>query len=113
MLLIEDEPLIRMTIAEDIREAGYRVLEASTAEEGRQFMLADEPVTVVVTDVNLPGIDGIAFGRWILKEFPDVRIVLTSGIHENAVSARDVGEFLAKPFRTAELVALLRRFAPV
>jgi CheY-like chemotaxis protein len=112
VLLIEDEPLVRMYIAEELREEGYRVVEASSAEEARQIMLADEPIAVVVSDITLPGITGLEFAAWLRKEFPDVKMILISALHEHAPAAEAFGEFLSKPFRIERLVALVRLLQP-
>ena len=112
VLLIEDETLIRMAIADELRDHGYRVVEGNSAEEGRQVMLADEPISVVITDINLPGASGLNFALWIRKEFPDVNIVTMSGVHEHSAMASAFGHFLAKPFRVEHLIRILKKLEP-
>src|SRR3569623_172612 len=95
VLLIEDEALVRMVIGDELRDLNYRVVEAASAEEARQIMLADEPISLVITDINLPATSGLDFSAWVRREFPDVKIVLISGRHEYAVAAKALGRLLA------------------
>jgi DNA-binding response OmpR family regulator len=107
ILLVEDDALVRMSIADELRDQGYRVVEGSSAEEGRRFMLADEPISLIVTDVNLPGVSGLDFATWVRREFPDVHLVLMSGRHEHGDEASSLGTFLPKPFALETLANVI------
>jgi DNA-binding NtrC family response regulator len=63
----------------------------------------------VFSDVNMPGIDGIRLALWIAKEFPDVKVVLTSGDVRNAVIARATAHFLEKPYDLDALSRLINQ----
>lgn len=109
ILVVEDEILLRTVIAEYLRECGYRVLEALDGEEARALLRAPEPIRLVFSDVNMPGMDGITLGRWIDREYPDVKLVLASGDPRNAAAAARLGAFLQKPYELDFVGALIKR----
>src|ERR1043166_7949738 len=79
VLVVEDEVLIRLMIAEYLREFGYRVLEARNGEEAKNILGNEDEVGVVFSDVRMPGsIDGLALARWISRNKPEIGILLTS-----------------------------------
>jgi CheY-like chemotaxis protein len=109
ILVVEDDILTRMVTADHLRDGGYRVLEAADGEEARTLLRASEPIEVVFSDVNMPGMDGIRLALWIAKEFPDVKVVLTSGDVRNAAVARAAAYFLAKPYDLDTLGRLIKQ----
>jgi len=113
VLVVEDEILVRMPVADYLRECGYRVLEASAAAEAQAVFNAKEPIEVVISDVNMPGdMNGFALAKWIRQEHPGVKVILTSGITNMARNAEDVcgdGPFLEKPYAYESLVSHIRR----
>ena len=109
ILVVEDEILIRMAAANHLRDCGYRVLEAADGEEARILLRADEPIEIVFSDINMPGMDGLMLAAWIAKELPDVKVVLTSGDIRNAVAARATAFYLEKPYDLYSLEQLIKR----
>jgi CheY-like chemotaxis protein len=66
VLLVEDEVLIRLGVAEHLREAGFNVVEAATATEAREIMLAGVAIDLVFSDINMPGeLDGVGLAKWL------------------------------------------------
>jgi len=108
ILVVEDEILARMAAADHLRDCGYRVLEAADAEEARTLLRASEPIEVVFSDINIPGMNGLALAAWIAKEFPDVKLVLTSGDSANAPAARVMAVFLDKPYDLQTLALVMK-----
>ena len=113
MLVVEDEALIRIAVADYLRDCGYRVVEAGSGDEavavlGKTAIRID----VVFTDVNMPGsLNGFGLAQWVRRERPDVRVILTSGITRTAEEARDLcahGPFMAKPYDHGELARHIR-----
>jgi DNA-binding NtrC family response regulator len=100
VLLIEDEGLIRMGTAAILEDAGYQVVEAENAEVALDLLAANSNISVVVTDVQLPGrLDGLALCKIIDHDFPLVRVLVTSG-RSSLRDARECGaeKFLPKPY---------------
>jgi CheY-like chemotaxis protein len=80
VLLTEDEPLVRMVAADVLTEEGYRVIEASSADEALVLLEARPDVSVLVTDVHMPGVlDGSGLARIVARRWPDVGVIICSG----------------------------------
>jgi len=112
VLVVEDEVLIRLPVSEYLRERGYRVLEASTAQEAQAVLDAGEPIEVVFSDINMPGaLNGIALAQWTRARYPGVKVILTSGALTPGAVAQDVGElpFLTKPYPYDVLLTEIER----
>lgn len=105
ILVVEDEILVRMLIADKLREAGYAVIEAWNAHEAldvlRQHSL---DVRVIFSDVRMSGtMDGIALARAVRSQYPTIRLVLTSG-HLAALDWAEHDGYFPKPYNTAAIV---------
>lgn len=112
ILVVEDEILIRLAVCDFLRECGYRVLEASSAEEAQEIFRAGEPIEILFSDVNLAGeLDGFALATWVREHHPDIRIMLTSGIATMTQEARGLCDapFLRKPYAHSDLAGHLER----
>jgi CheY-like chemotaxis protein len=108
ILVAEDELLIRMALTEHLRDSGFRVLEAADGSEAQLLFRAYEPIEVMISDVNMPGMDGIALAEWVRKHNPDVHIVLISG--QPMYRGRVPGAiFIDKPFAIENIEPLVRR----
>ncbi|HUZ71623.1 MAG TPA: response regulator [Stellaceae bacterium] len=115
ILVIDDERKIRQMVSGILVNAGYDVLEARDGAEGLQFCRTTV-VDVVITDIVMPGKEGIETIRELRREYPDIRIVAMSGgggRDNNAYLefAQRLGadEIIAKPFRAGDLTAILER----
>lgn len=81
VLVVEDEGLIRLLIAEYLRDCGLHVLEAARGEDALALFAAGRRIDVVFSDVQMPSAhEGIALAHWIRKNRPRVHIMLTSGL---------------------------------
>ena len=107
VLVVDDEPSIRLLCRVNLELEGYRVVEAGSLAEARRA-LAAEPVSVVLLDVNLSGEDG----RDLLDDLGDRPAALLTGDSslDGATQAR-VGAVLPKPFELDDLVETVRRLA--
>lgn len=108
-LVIDDEPHVRSFVSTVLRENGWQVAEAASAEEA--FALLNEaPWSVVFCDVMLGGADGYAVLRRFKQEMPETKVVLMTG-HGTAAGALDATAFgaydyLLKPFGAEEIQSL-------
>jgi CheY-like chemotaxis protein len=79
VLVVEDETMVRMPIAEYLRDCGYNVVEASDASEAMAAMNSDDAVSLVFTDVRMPGkMDGFGLAEWFRSHYPNVPVLLNS-----------------------------------
>jgi CheY-like chemotaxis protein len=114
VLVVEDEMMVRMPIAEYLRDCGYNVLEAADASEAIATMRAEGSVSLVFSDVRMPGkMDGIGLAEWFRSHYPDVPVLLTSGydggrqLNSDPVARR---RFIEKPYsqlQVARRIAVL------
>jgi CheY-like chemotaxis protein len=112
VLVVEDEWIVRMSIADYLRACGYRVLEAGNADEAKTALEADTRVAVVFSDVQMPGsMDGWGLARWVRRERPGVKVIMTSGVIRATEAARDLcedGPLMEKPYSHTELERRIR-----
>ncbi len=80
MLIVEDEPLIRMCAVDFAEEAGYAALEAQDAAEALEILESREDIGILFTDITLPGeMDGLTLATQAGERWPGMRIMLASG----------------------------------
>ena len=112
ILLVDDEEIFLKPLAKTILSAGFLVDTASSAPEAREKIRRDE-FDLVVSDVRMPGADGIAFTRSLHEEFPDLPVILMTayGSVRTAVDAMKAGaqDYILKPFEPDEMLLLVRR----
>jgi CheY-like chemotaxis protein len=112
ILVVEDEILIRLDVADYLRQCGYRVLEASSAADAVTVLQTDHDVDVVFSDAQMPGaMDGFGLARWIRANRPDLKVILTSGVVRSAELAGDLcedGPIEEKPYHPQRLLERIR-----
>jgi DNA-binding NtrC family response regulator len=113
VLVVEDEVLIRLVIADYLRECGFKVYEAATALEAIEVLESDQAsIDLVFTDIRLPGeINGFALGQWVRANRPGLPVILTSGDSKKSDAAKELCEnepFFAKPYDVQLVVARIR-----
>jgi CheY-like chemotaxis protein len=98
ILVIEDNVLIRMVLADALRHAGFSVAEATSADEALSYLGHDGAVDLVLSDIQMPGsLDGLDLARRLRKDYPALPIILTSGsLGSNSVEG--IGLFIPKPY---------------
>jgi CheY-like chemotaxis protein len=107
VLIVEDETMVRMPIAEYLRDCGYNVVEAGDAYEAIAVMDAEEPVSLVFSDVRMPGkMDGFGLAEWFQSNYPSVPVLLTSGYNGGrslAGASSPGGRFIEKPYSQTQV----------
>jgi CheY-like chemotaxis protein len=100
--VVEDEFMVRMPIAEYLRDCGYNVLEAADAAEAIAAVNAEGPVSLVFSDIRMPGqMDGFALAEWFQSHYPTVPVLLTSGYNggRNLPAGSAIrSRFIEKPY---------------
>jgi two-component system, response regulator PdtaR len=107
VLLVEDEPLVRMTAADELEEAGFHVLEAANADVALAVLEArSDEVQVLFTDVHMPGsMDGMELAEQVHRRWPHVLLLISSGYaRPRPDEIPDHGQFMPKPYHAATLV---------
>ena len=81
VLIVEDEFLLRMDAVDMIAAAGFEAIEAANADEAIGILEARRDITVVFTDIQMPGsMDGLKLARAVRGRWPPIKIVATSGL---------------------------------
>ena len=109
VLLVEDEVLTRLMLADELRSQGLQVLEASNADEALTVLQSSLPVHLLFTDIRMPGeMDGVALAKLAHARFPQIKSIIgSSGKPESIDDFADA--FLAKPYDLRELIKQVRR----
>ena len=111
LLVVDDEWLICMTMADHFGAAGFKVLEASRAADAL-LILAETHVDVLLSDIKMPGeMDGMELARQVRSTRPDVTVVLMSGgtsRDEIEAAFGDAVSYFTKPFDLRELESCIR-----
>ncbi|MBN1880083.1 sigma-54-dependent Fis family transcriptional regulator [bacterium] len=106
ILLVDDESNMRRIIEATLLREGYRVI---PAEDGATALaiLQRQPVQIIITDLKMPGIDGMTLLRECNQNYPDIPVIMLTahGTVETAVEAMKIGafDFISKPFDIAEI----------
>jgi CheY-like chemotaxis protein len=125
ILVIDDEPFVLEALARVLASTDVAVISAATADAGLT-VLRESPVDLIIIDVILPGMDGVAAIKIMRREYPLVRIIAISGggnfglsaylpdaistsAYLAACKAAGANGILAKPFETAELRSLIEQ----
>ena len=108
VLVVDDEESVRRVIRNTLVRGGYQVVQAANGKEAlTMYHEMGRQISAVVIDMTMPVMGGVPTMRELVKINPDVRIIASSGIHDNEAAAKSIGRqvkhFLAKPF-TAEML---------
>lgn len=111
VLVAEDNPAVREFITRSLTGDGYAVVAVA---DGQQALdkLAEEKFNILVTDIVMPNVDGIALALKAVRQFPDLRIVMISGYAQERMRAHNldalVHRIIAKPFSLEEICAAVK-----
>lgn len=110
MLIVEDEVLLRMNAVDMVHAAGFEAIEAGTADEAIEILEARPDISVVFTDIQIPGsMDGLKLARAIRGRWPPIKIIATSGrLNVRDVDLPEGGRFLPKPYGSQAITGVLR-----
>ncbi len=113
VLIVEDEPLIRMSAVDMVEDAGFTAIETANADEAIAYLRQETEISILFTDVDMPGsIDGLELARKVAKSHPDTGVIVGSG-HRN-VTSKDLPDgamFFSKPYDLPQLTAALKKLA--
>ncbi len=112
VMVIDDEPLMRITVQDALVAEGYKVITAETGGNGLT-LLRENRADMVITDLRLPDMDGIQILREVKTFSPETHVILITayGSIDSAVTAMKEGasDYLTKPFSMEELLLIIKR----
>lgn len=113
VLVVEDEPLLRLNAIDMIEEAGFDVVEAADADAAIIILENRTDICLVFTDIDMPGtLCGLKLAAAIRDRWPPIHVLVTSG----KVVASDLdlprhSRFIPKPYQGAQVASILRQMA--
>lgn len=112
ILLVEDDEQARRVTAQGVRELGYTVLEAASGREAIQIIRARADISLLITDVNMPGMDGAQLAREAVFRRHALHVLFITGYSPNAIAQNGILDphvnLLTKPFTLAQLANIIR-----
>lgn len=113
VLVVEDEPIIRLGMVSSIEDAGYEVVEASSADEAIARLDRDGEIRVVITDVDMPGsMDGIRLAHYVRNRWPPIQLLVISGKVGVQPGELPAGvRFMSKPYQEPQLLHTIQALA--
>ena len=110
ILVVEDEAFLLFAIVDDLREAGFDVLEASNAEQATKILERRPDIGILFTDIDMPGsMDGLRLSAAVRDRWPPVKVIITSGKRQPAQDAMPFGGvFLPKPYALEAVTATIQ-----
>jgi len=109
LLLAEDETMLRLLATEMLEEAGFQVFEAADGVEGLELLKSHPEISLLVSDIKMPRMDGYALAEAGLALKPDLKILLMTGYAQApppALLKQAEVQILHKPFNLERLCAL-------
>lgn len=110
ILVVDDEVLIRLDVADQLRDAGYDVFEAANADEAIDLLNDIPNIRLLFTDIDMPGsMDGLKLAAAVRDRWPPVKIIVTSG--HRVVDIADMPDgsvFFGKPYAHLAVLQSMR-----
>jgi DNA-binding NtrC family response regulator len=107
VLIVDDQPDVLEMASEMFRTLGFHVITASTGRQALEILSRTPDIHLLFSDVVMPGLSGVELGKKAQEVSPQTRILLASGYTTPAGSLKGF-EFLAKPYRIADILKKLR-----
>lgn len=112
ILLVDDDPGVRMSVGEILMRSGYGVVTAGDGWSALDVLDREAHIDLVIADHRMPGMDGLTLTRMIKESLPDLPVVIMTGYGdlESYLCAAGLGvvRYIGKPFRPRELQQAVR-----
>lgn len=109
ILIVEDDPILRFTLAMELNDAGFAVREAASADEAETVLGTGVPIDLIVTDIEMPGArNGLDLAKAVRAFHPHIRSIVVSGIVPPADIVSVADAFFGKPYDTTRLIRRIR-----
>ncbi|WP_191057519.1 response regulator [Geminicoccus harenae] len=111
ILVVEDEPLLRLAAVDMVEDAGFEAVSAANAAQAISILENRNDIRLVFSDIDmLPGMDGIKLAAYIRDRWPPIAIILTSGIYASTdVTLPPNSLFFSKPYVERDILRAARR----
>jgi two-component system, response regulator PdtaR len=115
VLVVDDEPVLRMLAVDAVEAAGFSSIEAKNADEALLVMEERHDICALFTDIQMPGsMNGLELSRLVLLRWPDVQILIVSGREKADVAMLGPHvSFLSKPYDASKAASVLKRASAV
>ncbi len=112
ILIVDDEPLIALALAEDLEDQGYLTLLAGDAADAIAILESNCDISIVFTDIDMPGsMDGLALAAAVRNRWPPVEILITTGqTRPQHADMPDRSLFISKPYTVPQIVGAIKSF---
>lgn len=108
VLVVEDEMLVRLSVAEELEDAGYHVIEAADGQAALAVLHGDDRIDVVFTDIRMPGgIDGWDLAERARTIRPDIPVIYATGFSGDDLRLVPGARFLKKPYRIGDILSAI------
>ncbi|HDY94671.1 MAG: response regulator [Sulfitobacter litoralis] len=113
VLVVEDEPLLRMDAVDMIGDAGFKTYEACSADEAMALIRDNNDIGILFTDIDMPGsINGLKLAACVREGWPSVEILIASGVVGVTDEVMPEGsKFYSKPYVTAQIISDMKTIA--
>ena len=114
ILVVEDEPLIRMDAVDQLQSAGFETLEAGCVQDAMEVIQNRGPIQILFTDVDMPGgLSGIELAHEVRREMPEACIIVTSGQSLECPAKLPPGaHFHSKPYQIGPILVEIEEHCP-
>jgi putative nucleotidyltransferase with HDIG domain len=113
VLVVDDEPAVRGIVSELLLRGGYGTAQADSAEQALASLKEDNSYDLVMSDIMMPGIDGLSLLDRISVDHPGMPVVMVTAVHDIHVATnafrRGAVDYLLKPFEREQLFSVVRR----
>jgi CheY-like chemotaxis protein len=113
VLVVEDEPLLRMLAIDIVEDAGFETLDAGNADDAIVLLETLDDIRILLTDIDMPGsMDGLKLAAAVRDRWPPIEIIIVSGMRKPSLDEMPRGSaFFQKPFNSTAMTDQLRRMA--
>ena len=107
-LLYVDDEILNLTLFKHNFKKNYNVLTAESGEDGLKILKENQDISVVISDMKMPGINGVEFVRKAKNNFPDISYYILTGFDindeiANALNEKIIEKYFRKPFKKKEI----------
>jgi CheY-like chemotaxis protein len=113
ILVVDDEPQLRLLLVDTLQTIGYNATGVTDGVEALEHLKSGRRFDLVISDISMPRMDGISLAEEVRRQYPDVGILLITGVSSEDTERRAIDSqlcdgYLAKPFRIDRIEALIK-----